>query len=401
MPYTSCLGENQLVDVLESGRGNILSLLSNNLESLTFSQLGADDGLHFLGPIRGVLPIGSNGVPAFDTLDSSPLSDPKLKEAMLSYNYTLDLQGLHTNVKCAYDNQSHVVFDAVPDGGRSVVKYNGTCPGGTNFLLDLGVREYVAVNGNSSLGFWACKDTPAGAQEALYHVYLSGRALYNATIGFITCTVTPIQPAVFPVMYQSRPNIFLSKEPITTSTNAFTELTDRAVNALGAIIWESQNWQANLFAESVFTFGVKSFKLPPPVNTRDDGYLPLFEAMIQGILEYEATYIRLLYSSVPNPPKTCNRNVSGSITYQVIGWFAKASHIGFLMPMTLVNLTSLIILLRIMFKEKRSRYALDPTDPIVLLFAEHEPAEDKDHEWDDKVRFRTRDGDRGNCGKVY
>jgi hypothetical protein len=66
----------------------ILSLLSNNTESFAFSQLGAKDGLHFFGPLRGVLPIGPNGVPAFDTLSNSPLSD--MKAAMTSYSYMLE-----------------------------------------------------------------------------------------------------------------------------------------------------------------------------------------------------------------------------------------------------------------------------------------------------------------------
>jgi len=67
MDYTNCLGENQMVDVLESGRGNvglnlfrqqwdlsslqILSLLSNNSDSHTLSQLGARGGPRILGPI--------------------------------------------------------------------------------------------------------------------------------------------------------------------------------------------------------------------------------------------------------------------------------------------------------------------------------------------------------------
>ena len=56
-------------------------------------------------------------------------------------------------------------------------------------------------------------------------------------------------------------------------------------SALGDIVLQVQGEQSNLVAESVFTFGVKSFGLTP--YTQNEEYLQLFEAMIQGILEYE------------------------------------------------------------------------------------------------------------------
>jgi hypothetical protein len=43
--------------------------------------------------------------------------------------------------------------------------------------------------------------------------------------------------------------------------------------------------QANLVAESVITYGVKNFNLPP--YNQNPEYLRLYEAMIQGILDYE------------------------------------------------------------------------------------------------------------------
>jgi len=43
-------------------------LFSNNSENLILGQLGATSSLRFLGPPRGVLPIGPNGIRGLDKL---------------------------------------------------------------------------------------------------------------------------------------------------------------------------------------------------------------------------------------------------------------------------------------------------------------------------------------------
>ena len=299
MNYTSCLGENQMVDVLESGRGNvglnlfrqqldwfslqILSLLSNNSESHTLSQLGARDGLRILGPIRGVLPIGPNGVPAFDTLENSPFSDQKTRDGMLSYGYTLEQQGLTSKINCVYDTESPVRFWPLPDGTAFSLQYNGTCDGKADVLTD--VQQFIIPASYNNLGFWACGSPSNGAQDPSYFIYLRGRQNYGKSIGNITCTISPIKPATFQVTYQSQSRIFSVKGSTSVSSATYPRLIEKTLVALGGIIAQSQNTQSNLVAESVITFGVKSFRLPPYVQ--DQRYLRLYEAMIQGILEYE------------------------------------------------------------------------------------------------------------------
>jgi len=113
---------------------------------------------------------------------------------------------------------------------------------------------------------------------------MCGRNFYKSPIGNITCTVSP-QTAIFPVKFQSISGIFSTREPRTFSPIAVSTIVNDSLAALGAVIADSQSFQANLIAESVITLAVKSFNLPPyepsPV------YLRLFERMIQGILEYE------------------------------------------------------------------------------------------------------------------
>lgn len=266
---------------------------SNNSESIAFGQLGANDGLHFLGPIRGILPIGPNGVPAFDTISRSPISDPQSRAGILSYNYTLDLQGLRSDIKCVYDTASPIAFSAVPGQTANwVIQYNGTCPEGADALV--GVRPYISVNSNNTLGFWACRDLSPGVQGESYILYIRGRLSYENSIGNITCTLSPIQFATLPVTYSSQPGVFSSTEWSSISTSGSSDLIQRAVIEVGTIINQAQNWQANLVAESVITLGVKAYDLPPYAKV--ETYLRLYEAILQGIIEYEVCLNNLFHA---------------------------------------------------------------------------------------------------------
>ena len=260
-------------------------MISNNTEALSLSQLGAQDGLRFLGPIRGVLPLGPNGVPAFNTLKPSVFE--KNPAGMISYNYTLDLQGLYSNVSCKYDTVSPIEFSAVANN-TLMVAYNGNCS--DHGLADVltNVIAFVTPNTNNTLTFWSCKSVQTGnGPDPTYYIYLRGHGqFYEPEIGSITCALSPIRPAVFPVMYQTSAGIFSSQEQTATFTNTFPTLIERVLVALGGVIQEAQSIKSgNLVSESVITFGVKAFRLPP--YQQNDEYLRLYEAMIQGMIEYQ------------------------------------------------------------------------------------------------------------------
>jgi len=268
-------------------------LISNNSGTLSLSQLGAKDGLRFLGPIRGVLPIGPNGVPAFNTLKPSVFQ--KNSAGMIVYNYTLDLQGFDSGITCKYDSDSPIGFLPVPNN-TLMVSYNATCS--DHGLADVltNVNQFSTPNTNNTLTFWSCKSVPTGiGADPTYYIYLSGRRHYGTAIGNITCALSPIRPAVFPVLYQSSPGIFSAQEPTANFTNTFPTLIERALVALGGLIQEAQNTQTNLVAESVITFGVKAFLLKP--YEQSEQYLRLYEAMIQGIIEYEVCLANSLFFS--------------------------------------------------------------------------------------------------------
>lgn len=379
------------------------SLISNNSESLILGELGPSSSLRFLGPTRGVLPIGPNGIPGLGALKPSPLSDAEKNSAIRSYNYTFDHQGLTSNISCIYDTQSPIRFSTMPND-TFAVWVNGSC--NEIGLTDV-ITNYPMPDTNSTLTLWACKSIPTGEQYAAYYIYLRGRADDATTIGNISCTVSPIQPAVFPVTYQSSTGVFSAEELITASAPSenFSNLIESAIAGFAGLVQQAQTVSVNLVAALVEDLGVQTLKLPP--YEQNEQYLLLYEAMIQGILVDEVctasnssplllmvvrqvTYMKFLYSTKVDPPASCLRTMNGIFSAEVIGWVAKPVHIGFLVPMTILNLASLIIVLISIARAKRS-YGFDPTNPRLLLLAMPNLDESDDSGWADSVSYRSRE----------
>ena len=174
-----------------------------------------------------MLPLGPNGVPAFDTLAPSPISGAAGK-LDLSYNYTLDLQGMSSNVTCAYPpaGSESVFQDSAPYA--LIFQYTGTCPSGQDFL---GNTSFFTIGSKNFLQFWACKTS-----QSAYTVYLQGKGAYG---GNITCNVSPVQPALFRLNYKGLSGIFsIDNSPISTWPMSSTELTARSVKSIGDIVLE-------------------------------------------------------------------------------------------------------------------------------------------------------------------
>ena len=233
--------------------------------------------------MQGILPLGPNGVPPWNW--SSPLSNPEVAAGVISYDYNLNQQGLKSNVNCSYAPTNPFNSAYLPPNGSTplAIAYNVNCTdqGKTDALIN--VQGLQSPWANRTLAYWACQDkipTPS------YTIYLAGVSEYQYWVGNITCVVNPIQSAMYSVMYRSTEDVFSATEanfpssPITLSTiinNAFVQL--------GQLISDSQNYDDNIFAETIIDLGIKSFGRPahlPPAE-----YLSLYEQMIQGIIEYE------------------------------------------------------------------------------------------------------------------
>ena len=210
--------------------------------------------------------------------------------------------------------------------------------------------------------------------------------------------------------YQSSTGVFSTQELITPSTTPyhfFSDLIQEVIFALVDVFAIAQNTVNNLVAESITDLGNQALRFPPP----NDQYLPLYEAMIQGILGDwvctannsslplliiipQLTYVRFLYSVNPTttqPPASCIRTVNGTMSAEVTGWVARPVHIAFLMPMTILNLASLIVMSISMVRVKRSGHESDPTDPRSLVLAESHLDESEPSGWGDGVSYRSRE----------
>ena len=74
-----------------------------------------------------------------------------------------------------------------------------------------------------------------------------------------------------------------------------------------------------------------------------------------------------------------------------MGWFVDSESIGFLIPMTIVNLASLVVLLIAMVHAKKSGgHKFDPLKPHALLEAAYTTEEGQPIEWGHTVKYRTQ-----------
>jgi len=231
-------------------------------------------------------------VSAFDTVDSLPSHLENLIATLQNnsdanyfspfYIYTLNQQGITSNISCSRDSQSPVQVYPSDQGAVGTVQFNGTCDGQDDILPN--ATTFTSLNSNNSLTFWACKSP--GTNASSYLLYLRGLQNYAESIGNITCTAS-IQPAILPVKYDSYFAVFRSEDVIETSPTTFSGFIDRAVGELWTLIANAQIQELNLVAESVTALGVRYFGLP--ADGQQAEYLRLYEAMLQGILEYEVS----------------------------------------------------------------------------------------------------------------
>ena len=229
-----------------------------------------------------MLPNGPNGISVFNTLSNSPfslwLSDVSVGPT-LSYNYTLDLQGVSNNVTCAYTQHANVTYI-----GTDVWTVSGICQEPTEtFLMP---PAYPVTPSKHTLGFWACRRSPTGQS---YDLFFRGSNLFE-NIGNVTCTISSIR-VVFPVTYSSQLGAFTTQEYTDTSLKNITKLMDTAVQGVGDVIWKAQSRETNLVGDMMV--GLAGEFLKSPTDAGSAMYLRLFEAVIQGMLDYEVCSIKL------------------------------------------------------------------------------------------------------------
>lgn len=272
----------------------LAAIENTNVETSSLNQLGEEGGLRFRGSVKGVLPIGPNGIPAVNTIQNSsnPFANDAIRKRMVSYNYTLNHQGLASNVSCYYDNTSPIRFRNISYTNTTrIMSSFGICDsaaGMQEVLPAEGVHDYVTLNANNTLTYWACKQIPQpGSLEPTYFVHLRGRGNYKTSIGNITCRISPMRAQEYSVNYLSVPGYFTTSRAYAAQSAqkpTFSRYIEWGLVGFGNIIWEGQNWSSHLVAETVVSLAMKKLK----ISTREQNpvSLKMYEAMVQGMLEY-------------------------------------------------------------------------------------------------------------------
>ena len=78
--------------------------------------------------------------------------------------------------------------------------------------------------------------------------------------------------------------------------------------------------------------------------------------------------------------------MTGSLSYEALGWFVTATNIGLLFPMTVINLAAFIVLLKAMITAKAGGHLFPPFDPRPVEYpAEFDQEELVPDEWLHKI----------------
>ncbi|RXW15676.1 hypothetical protein EST38_g10179 [Candolleomyces aberdarensis] len=385
----TCLSEAQIIEAFSAGRNNGLTLSPNDSLALTPRQVTVDEPVQVLGSVRGVLPIRPIGFRGFglDQWTDAPLQN--------AYSYTLHQQGLDSNIRCTQSEYSPIQYRAIDNINTTrIIATSGVCDAGQGLenAMPL-VIDFVTLNTQSTLTFWASKNTShtVDSEGPAFYLYFRGRTGYAGSIGNITCALSPFRSGDYAVTYHSSGRYFSAERAVATQTARETHLLflTNVVTQFGTLVWNSQMWSGHPLGASLSELGVKLLDLPPSSGP-DARLLSLLEAMSQGILDFIATSTRLFYSISPDFPDSCQREVNGVITYSVVGWYPATGYaqVGLLIPMTLMNLASLAVCaMALKMGQLRYRYNFDPTDTRSLLAATADRGGPKEAGWEDRVTF--------------
>ncbi|KAJ2915528.1 hypothetical protein MD484_g4873, partial [Candolleomyces efflorescens] len=377
-------------DALSAAVANMLHLSENNNETSSLTMIGRGNVLHFLGPGRGVLPMGPNGSPVSNV--SRLIEDPfaTQQDVMQSYTYKMTQQGFNANTTCEYETGSPIAFTEGQSSGLDIMEYTGLCDPALGWRdLDRSARIRVPRGSLKTLGSWVCESTSDFVSDKWYRIYLSLRvsqddplfSTANSSPGLINirCTIPPLSFGLYEVTFDSFRNRFeVSRDPITApppedpnSRGTLDELFRTSVIwNTNELIPQMQNSLTNMLVESVVASGVKIFQSPASAHGED--HLRLYAAMLNGIMEYLGTAVRAQLSSADIAlPMECRNIVRGIVEYQAIGWSLHSPQAQFLTPMAYISVVALLLWFIATKKAwGQEKCQLNPTDVRSVIMAQ-------------------------------
>ncbi|TFK65189.1 hypothetical protein BDN72DRAFT_962696 [Pluteus cervinus] len=319
--FTTCLGENQLFDVIQAGRDNA-ALVRPSVPTM-FPRM---NGIRFLGSFPGVLLTGPNGLNFSHVFTDNPHAFSDSPIPGISYNYSLPLQSTSISISCGYQDTTILGVHLVDD----LLQWNASCPPSTSdFLLYNNLDPYWTSPSNFTMDVWACKQDLTFNGSLGYSLYLRGVNPYLQTIGNTTCIVN-VALADYTIEYLGAVEYFTAvqgpnvTERASEPSSVFAEVFDEVVRRNVDLVINSQTVNTgNLVTEIMLANGAEYYGLDQ--MSRDSKYMAIFSAILQGMLDYQAGYLRLLYSGEDSTlPQNCFRAINGTVSYPGVGWSAHA-----------------------------------------------------------------------------
>ncbi|KZS96839.1 hypothetical protein SISNIDRAFT_287063 [Sistotremastrum niveocremeum HHB9708] len=319
-------------------------------------------GSTFYGSTGGIVPQGPASDKHLDTTSSY----------QKTANSSLELQGLQVSVSCAYIDQSPMTW--IPaDASGNMVNFTGKC-------ASTGDQSWQLPNSNLLIGAYSCPVSSDNANVETQMLYFShfGAGLDYQMIGNISCEVSG-SIATGNLEYTTSMSAFswTAGTPVETQTPSF-DVVAIAMDALVYVLETGQSADGNLFIDAINSIYIPFVKdqiageSNPPLS-----FLSMLETMTQGVVEYEASFLRLLFTlqmlnqtSVSTKPDYCARWINGSMTWPTFGWNASSHALLAYLPIGIAGLVMLFLLLWILFGMISSRLAhFDPTDLVSLAVA--------------------------------
>ncbi|KZS96857.1 hypothetical protein SISNIDRAFT_482639 [Sistotremastrum niveocremeum HHB9708] len=367
MGITTCWSSDQTMDILTAGRSAIAKKFKDVLISLgspefqevvNIYEMG---GLNFYGSTGGVVPQGPSSSKYLDT--TSSYKQPA--------NSSLTQQGLNVTVSCQYINNNP--FSVTVDSTGMIANVTSDCGGGNT-------QSWTLPNSNFLVGSINCPapdTTPNLITENVYLTHFGSGADYDV-IGNISCEVTG-SIELGSLEYKSSTSAFSWINNGTTDTREPSfNVMGNATAALISVIAGTQTWNGNFFIDAINSIYIPFVRNQTMAsNGTQLAYTSLLETMIQGVIEYEASFLRLLFtlqmlsqtSDITKTTNPCIRSLAGDMTWPTLGWDAGSHTFVAFIPVGVVGLVMLILFGYVLFVMDHPLPRFDPTSHVSLAVA--------------------------------
>ncbi|KZS96872.1 hypothetical protein SISNIDRAFT_482652 [Sistotremastrum niveocremeum HHB9708] len=365
---STCWSSGKRLEIMTAGRSasQIVKEFKQQLDQLGSPSLQEVVEIYEMG---GSTFYGSTG----GAVPQGPASDKHL-DTTQSYsrqaNSSLDQQGIDISVSCQYINESPMT--AFLDQSSSMVNVTGYCPDGQGQTWLLPNSSFIVA----SLDCPESVSTPNLESHLLYFSNYGTGGSYEI-IGNISCEVNG-SITTGHLDYNSPPSAFSwnSDGSVETRDQSFRVL-ENSMDALIYVLETSQSEDGNLFIDAINSIYVPFVMNQTLVTGAPQlSFLSMLETMTRGVLEYEASFLRLIFTlqmltqtSELTKTNPCTRPLTGAMQRSTYGWEMNSHALLAFLPIGISGIVLIILFAWVILRMKSSLTYFDPTSLISLAVA--------------------------------